>query len=111
MKDSCVYAGTMNNHGLLAHHIKNKYDEKLIFVEISDGVHNLGFSQFTSIFHSSKSFREYSDKMMSYFYGPTFLKIFENNEQDKDQIYNLFKSLNRDIKFDNHNLNLKKIKD
>ena len=104
MKDSCVYAGTMNNHGLLAHHIKNKYDENAaIFCgEISDGVHNLGFSQFTSIFHSSKSFREYSDKMMSYFYGPTFLKIFENNEQDKDQIYNLFKSLNKDIKFDNH---------
>ena len=30
------------------------------------------------------------------------LKIFENNDHDKDQIYNLFKSLNRDIKFDNH---------
>ena len=29
-------------------------------------------------------------------------KIFENNDHDKDQIYNLFKSLNRDIKFDNH---------
>ena len=106
MKSCCVYAGTMNNHGLLANYVKDNYDDKAaIFCgEISDGVHNLGFSQFTSIFHSSKNFREYSDKMMSYFYGPTFLKIFENNNQDTDQIYNLFKSLNKNLKFDNYKL-------
>lgn len=102
MKGNCVYAGTMNNHGLLASYISNNFSKKAsIFCgEISDGVHNLGFSQFTSIFHSSKYFREYSDKMMSYFYGPTFLKIFEKNNQNSDEIYNLFRSLNPNIKFE-----------
>ena len=33
--------------------------------EISDGVHNFGFSQFLTIFHPSLEFREYADKMAS----------------------------------------------
>ena len=42
--------------------------------EISDGAHNLGFSQYFSIYHpASHAFREYSDKMASYLFGPTFL--------------------------------------
>ena len=102
MKRNCVYAGTMNNHGLLAEFAyKNYSSNAAVFCgEISDGVHNLGFSQFTSIFHTSKYFREYSDKMTSYLYGPTFMEVFDKNKHNNDEIFNLLKSLNKKIIFD-----------
>ena len=63
----------------LAKYVSIYHKGKSVFCgEISDGAHNLGFSQFTTIFHTSKHFREYSDKMASYLYGPTFMQIFEN---------------------------------
>lgn len=101
MRDNCVYSGTMNNHGLLAKKACEIDKNASVFCgEISDGVHNLGFSQFISIFHKSKDFREYSDKISSYFYGPTFMKIFDENEQDSDELYNFYKSLNSKIIFE-----------
>jgi len=49
--------------------------------EYSDGVHNLGFSQYVSAFHKySRDFREYFDKMRSYLYGPTFLSAMKSAE-------------------------------
>ena len=43
--------------------------------EVSDGVHNFGFSQFFSLIdHESNGFREYSDKKICYLYSPNFLK-------------------------------------
>lgn len=104
MKKNCVYSGTMNNHGLLAKKA-NEIDKKAsVFCgEISDGVHNLGFSQFISVFHKSKHFREYSDKISSYFYGPTFMEIFQDNKQNEDQLFNFFKSLNHKTIFENNN--------
>jgi hypothetical protein len=66
---------------------------EMIFAgEISDGVHNLGFSQYATIFHPSYGFREYSDKMASYLFGPTFLSLLINGQYVKDPIYKLFKS-------------------
>lgn len=75
-------------------------DEVVFAGEISDGAHNLGFSQYTTIFHpSSHDFREYSDKMASYLFGPSFLKVLMSEEQDKDPIWNQFKAMNSDLKF------------
>ena len=41
--------------------------------EISDGAHNLGFSQYFSLYHpESIAFREYSDKMANTYLGQHF---------------------------------------
>jgi hypothetical protein len=56
--------------------------------EISDGAHNLGFAQFVSVFHPrSLEFREYSDKMRSYLFGPTFFESSSPDELHKDPIW------------------------
>lgn len=100
MKKRCIYSGTIGNHGILANKARKMDKNASIFCgEISDGSHNLGFSQFTSIFHKSKNFREYSDKISSYFYGPTFMKIYDENNHLKDELYNFYKSLNPNLTF------------
>ena len=61
--------------------------------EISDGVHNFGFSQsLTVLDHPVHEFREYSDKMATYLYGPTFLKTILNGSFETDSIYNFLKN-------------------
>ena len=67
-------------------------DEAIFVGEISDGAHNLGFSQFITIFHPDLGFREYSDKMASYLFGPTFLGLLENGKYSEDPVYNLLRS-------------------
>lgn len=74
--------------------------EQIFAGEISDGAHNLGFSQYATIFHPSQGFREYSDKMASYLFGPTFLSLLLNGEYSNDPIYKLFLSMNSDCIFD-----------
>jgi hypothetical protein len=69
--------------------------------EMSDGAHNFGFSQYASIFHpSSYDFREYSDKMATYLFGPTFLQVLLKGEQNDDPVWNLFKSSKADDFFE-----------
>ena len=84
------------NHWLLAEKAKKNStnSNEVVFAgEMSDGAHNFGFSQYASIFHpSSYDFREYSDKMASYLFGPTFLNVLISKEQDKDPVWNLFKN-------------------
>lgn len=76
--------------------------EEVIFAgEMSDGAHNLGFSQFTSIFHpASQDFREYSDKMASYLFGPTFLKQMQHGVHEQDPIWQIFKQRSGEAVFD-----------
>jgi hypothetical protein len=91
------------NHWLLAEGTaKTAAGNEAVFAgEISDGAHNLGFSQFVSIFHpASMSFREYSDKMASYLFGPTFLKLMLKGEHELDPVWQLFKHRNMGLKFD-----------
>ena len=86
---------TAVNHMRLAETVKRtrKNDKESVFVgEISDGAHNLGFSQFVTIFHPTLGFREYSDKMNSYLYGQTFLDQLLNGKHGDDPIYNLLRS-------------------
>jgi hypothetical protein len=82
------------NHWLLARHAAktSKGGETVFAGEMSDGAHNLGFSQFVTIFHpASQDFREYSDKMASYLFGPTFLRQVLDGKHEQDPIWQLFK--------------------
>lgn len=83
------------NHWKLAEYTsKNISGAKTVFAgEMSDGAHNFGFSQYATMFHpNSYEFREYSDKMATYLFGPTFLKVLLDNKHDIDPVWNLFKS-------------------
>lgn len=76
-------------------------DEVIFNGEMSDGAHNLGFSQFATIFHpASQDFREYSDKMASHLFGPTFLRQFLENKHDQDPIWQLFRQRAGSTQFD-----------
>jgi hypothetical protein len=76
-------------------------DETVFAGEMSDGAHNLGFSQFITIFHpASLEFREYSDKMASYLFGPTFLQQLQKGAHEKDPVWQLFKQQNPNVILD-----------
>ena len=95
LKDNHIYYDCACNYYLLSHHLSKKASpEDAIFCgEISDGAHNFGFSQFTTIReHPVLDFREYSDKMSSYLFGPTFLKSILNGTYSKDAVYKLLRS-------------------
>lgn len=83
------------NHWMLAEFAASTSSggEVVFAGEMSDGAHNFGFSQYASVFHpNSYDFREYSDKMATYLFGPTFLDVLIKNGQDKDPVWNFFKS-------------------
>jgi hypothetical protein len=88
-----IASGTSINHMILADFVaRTTNGNEVVFVgEISDGAHNLGFSQHTTIFHPVLEFREYSDKMICYLFGPTFLNLFQSNRFADDPVYNLFR--------------------
>jgi len=91
------------NHWLLAEGVaKTANSNEIIFAgEMSDGAHNLGFSQFTSIFHpASYEFREYSDKMAGYLFGPTFLGQMQKGVHEEDPVWQIFREKNPKIKLE-----------
>lgn len=91
------------NHWLLAEGVaKTANSNEVIFAgEMSDGAHNLGFSQFVSIFHpASYEFREYSDKMAGYLFGPTFLGQMQKGVHEQDPVWQIFRQKNPKIKLD-----------
>jgi hypothetical protein len=91
------------NHWVLAEYIARTAngDEVIFNGEMSDGAHNLGFSQFTTIFHpASQDFREYSDKMASHLFGPTFMRQFLENKHDQDPVWQLFRQRAGKAQFD-----------
>jgi hypothetical protein len=91
------------NHWLLAEGVaKTSSGNETIFAgEMSDGAHNLGFSQYVSIFHpASQDFREYSDKMASYLFGPTFLGQLQSGAFEQDPVWQLYRQRNSTAKFD-----------
>ena len=94
---------TSINHFALAEAISQMFngDEAFFAGEMSDGAHNFGFSQYMTIFHpASKDFREYSDKMASYLFGPTFLNEMLNGRYQEDPVWKIFMQNNPDLKFD-----------
>lgn len=94
---------TSINHWRLAEETAKiaKGGETIFAGEMSDGAHNLGFSQYATIYHSpSQHFREYSDKMASYLFGPTFLKEIIRGVHENDPIWKIFMQLNITNKFE-----------
>lgn len=90
------------NHYVLARHVAatTTGDESVFAGEISDGAHNLGFSQFTSIFHPTQAFREYSDKMAGYLFGPTFLQQLHAGTADQDAVHQIMRARLGNATFD-----------
>ena len=93
MRKHQLYAITGFTHDQLASKTKELANsDKIVFAgEISDGAHNLGFSQYATIFHPSYGFREYSDKMSSYLFGPTFLDQLLSGKYVNDFVFNTMK--------------------
>lgn len=95
MKKHGFYNITAVNHFILANAARKMADgaNKVVFAgEISDGVHNFGYSQYVTKFHPSYGFREYADKMASYLFGPTFLRRIIDGDYKDDPIYKIFYS-------------------
>ena len=94
---------TAVNHWRLAEETAKitKGGETIFAGEMSDGAHNLGFSQYATIYHApSQDFREYSDKMASYLFGPTFLKEIIRGAHENDPIWKIFMQINATTKFE-----------
>lgn len=93
MKNQMVTSMSLYQWLDLASYVADTSSGESVFSgEISDGVHNFGFSQsLTVLDHPVHEFREYSDKMASYLYSPTFLNAILNGSFDNDSIYNFLK--------------------
>jgi hypothetical protein len=85
---------TALNHWILADHAAatGRGGEAVFAGEMSDGAHNLGFSQYATYFHPVVEFREYFDKMASYLHGPTFLSLLHQDQFAADPIYQLMRA-------------------
>lgn len=95
LRDNHIYGDNSCNFYYLSKYISKvgSPDDVVFCGEISDGAHNLGFSQFTTILeHPVLDFREYSDKMASYLFGPTFFKSILNGNYSQDAVYKLLRS-------------------
>jgi len=95
LRNNHIYADNSYNFHILSEYIRKhgSTNDAVYCGEISDGAHNLGFSQFTTILeHPVYAFREYSDKMASYLFGPTFFKSVLNNSYSKDAVYTFLRS-------------------
>ncbi|MBM3359079.1 MAG: hypothetical protein FJY54_15300 [Betaproteobacteria bacterium] len=89
------------NHARLLHGAAQVGPGLPVFAgETSDGAHNLGFSQYVTIFHPTQGFREYSDKMACYLFGPTFLRELLAGRHEDDAVYRFFRDRNPDALFD-----------
>lgn len=60
--------------------------------EMSDGAHNLGFSQYATYFHPVVAFRQYFDKMAGYLYSPSFLRLLQAGTHEQDPVYSLLRA-------------------
>ena len=60
--------------------------------EFSDGAHNFGFAQNFSLVNKEKGFRQYGDKVNSYFLSPAFIeRLVRDEDIGNDQIIELFR--------------------
>ena len=95
LKHNQIPSLTALNHFLLAEKTAQllSQDSTVFAGEMSDGAHNLGFAQYMSIFHpNSIDFREYSDKMKSYLFGPSFIKFATKENLASDPVWKMFSS-------------------
>ena len=93
---------TALNHWILSEFAarSGSRDDVIFAGEMSDGAHNLGFSQYATYFHPNVEFREYFDKMPGYLHGPTFLEQLHRDTFADDPIYRLIRGRVGDAVFD-----------
>ena len=102
LKENHLYAFNNFNYMKLAEHVnENGTKNDAVFNgEVSDGAHNLGFSQFATVLeHPDLNFREYSDKMASYLFGPTFFSSILKGSHEDDFIYRSLRSRMKGLSF------------
>ena len=102
LRDQHLYAHSSYNFYRLAGFVaKNGDKEDAVFVgSISDGAHNLGFAQFATILeHPDLGFREYSDKMASYLFGPSFFRRVLEGKIEDDFVYQMMKQRAGNVEF------------
>ena len=90
LKEQHIYSFSSFNFYKLAEHVNtHRSEDSAIFAgEISDGIHNFGFSQSATILeHPNLEFREYSDKMLCYLFSPSFFKLVKSGGFDEDFIF------------------------
>lgn len=108
--DSELVANKYGYHGFTLHtHIQlaknvskmRECDSTVVFAgEVSDGAHNLGFAQYTSSDHADLGYREYSDKIQSYLFGPTFRDFcYATKNPVKDELFARSIAKNQDLVF------------
>lgn len=103
LKRQHIYAISSYNFYRLTDHVRQQggSNDAIFAGEISDGIHNFGFSQFaTFLDHPDLGFREYNDKMASYMYGPTFFKSVLNGNYAEDAVYKILRARLGSAKFD-----------
>lgn len=102
-KSKHMYTYATNNFANLSRGLRNVAGEgQTIFNgETSDSFHNFGFSQFTTFFHTKKTFTEYADKMNCYLYGPSFFKSVLDGTYEKDKVFQIFKKMMGSVEFAN----------
>ena len=90
LRDQHIYSFSSFNFFKLAEHVEaNSNERAAIFAgEISDGIHNFGFSQSATILeHPNLEFREYSDKMINYLFSPSFFELVKSGDFENDFIF------------------------
>lgn len=104
LRDKHIYTYSAYNYYRLAEFITKNggTDQDAVFMgSVSDGAHNLGFSQFATILeHPEIGMREYSDKMASYLFGPSFFRRILEGTAGRDFVYEALKNRTPDAAFD-----------
>ena len=104
LRDQHLYTYSAYNYYRLAEFIAKNggSGQDAVFVgSVSDGAHNLGFSQFATILeHPEIGFREYSDKMASYLFGPSFFQRVLEGTSGGDFVYEALKNRTAGAAFD-----------
>jgi hypothetical protein len=93
---------TALNHWILAAEARRSgaAGEVCFAGEMSDGAHNLGFSQYATYFHPVVGFREFFDKMAGYLYTPSFLRRLQAGDHEQDPVYTLMRGRVGEATFD-----------
>jgi hypothetical protein len=104
LRDKHLYSYSSYNYYRLAEFIAENggTEQDAVYIgSVSDGAHNLGFSQFATILeHPEIGFREYSDKMASYLFGPGFFQRILKGSSGSDFVYEALKNRSAGAAFD-----------
>lgn len=101
-RDKHTYAWVSYNFSRLSESLLNLSggSQTILNGELSDSLHNFGFSQFATFFHTNKAFTEYADKMNCYLYGPSFFRKVRDGSYRNDRVWRIFRAMAPSVDFD-----------